>query len=235
MDPLIRSHGGAAAVLAPVRPGRRKAGGRPPGAPPPDDGGGGDGDGEDGMPMGGAEGVGPFALGLALTGITTLFAVLIAVWLFLRRPAPDWRAADAAGAPDALWISTACLLASSLAVELAARRGRRGEAQRGAARQWLLVSLVLGAAFLAAQVQLWVALWRTGLVPAASGYAAVFFALTGLHALHVLGGLGFLGILARRLRRPARTLPASVRLGAVYWHYMGVIWLVLFTLLYFVR
>src|SRR5262245_53867590 len=141
MAPPTETHAGAAAVLAPLRRKRRRSHGAPPFVPP-EDGGGGDGGGDGFVPRDGAEGVGPFALGLALTGITTLFLVLIAVWLFLRRPAPDWRAT--ARAPDALWISTACLLASSIAVELSARHARRGPAERPAARRWLAWSLVLG-------------------------------------------------------------------------------------------
>lgn len=234
MAPPTRSPAGAVAVLAPLRRGRRKARGSPPGRPPRDGGGHGDGGGDgEGYSAPRPEGAGAFALGLALTGITTLFLVLIAVWLFLQRPAPDWRAAGAAGATDGLWFSTTCLLASSLAIEVAARRARRGEERRSTLR-WLAGSVALGFAFLLAQAQLWAALWRAGLVPANSGYAAVFFALTGLHALHVLGGLGFLGVLIRSLWRDPRRAP-SVRLGAIYWHFMGAIWLVLFTLLYFVR
>jgi len=222
---------GAAAVLVAPRRDRRREYGTPPGAPPRD-GDGGEGHGGGSSPAGDAGGVGPFALALALAGITTLFVVLIAVWLFLRRPAPDWRAADATGALNALWLSTACLLASSVAVELAARHA--GARARQQALRWLVASVVLGLSFLAAQAWLWTGLWHAGLVPSASGYAAVFFALTGLHALHVLGGLGFLGALAVFLRRqPVRV--SSVRLGAVYWHFMGGLWVVLFTLLYFVR
>jgi cytochrome c oxidase subunit 3 len=225
---------GAAAVLVAPRRGRRKEHGTPPGAPPRDRDGDGDGGSDGAAPAGGADGVGFFALALALAGITTLFVVLIAVWLFLRRPATDWRGAEAAGALDALWLSTVCLAASSAAVELAARRARDGAPARRATLRWLATSLALGLAFLAAQVWLWIGLWHAGLVPSASGYAAVFFTLTGLHALHVLGGLGFLGALAVWLRRRARELP-SVRLGALYWHFMGALWLVLFSLLYFVR
>jgi heme/copper-type cytochrome/quinol oxidase subunit 3 len=234
-QPFHAGPAGTLAVQVAPRPSRRRSSGPPP-APPDDHGGGGDGrDGGDGFAApSDAGGLGPFALVLALGGITTLFLVLIAVWLFLRRPAPDWRAALGTGALEALWISTACLATSSATVELAARRARRG--RRGATRRWMLASLLLGAAFLAAQVHLWLALWRAGLVPGASGYAAVFFALTGLHALHVLGGLAFLGAMAVRL--PAGEEPVGglgVRLGAVYWHFMGGLWLLLFTLLYFVR
>ncbi len=227
MAPLVLFDAAGTGVLAPTRRGRRRAHDGPPPVPPADGGGGRGGGGGQDSSAGGADGFGPFALGLAMAGITTLFLVLIAVWFFLRRPAPDWRASESP--PAALWLSTACLMASSVAVELAARRARASRPR--AARRWLGLSLVLGLAFLAAQAALWTSLWRAGLVPAASGYAAVFFALTGLHALHALGGLGFLGFLALG---HART-PASLRLGAIYWHFMGAIWLVLFALLYFVR
>lgn len=235
MTPPLSNAGrsGAAAVLVAPRRDRRREYGTPPGAPPRDrDGDGGEGDGGGSSPAGDAGGVGPLALALALAGITILFVVLIAAWLFLRRPAPDWRAADATGALNALWLSTACLLASSVAVELAARRA--GLRKRQQALRWLVASLVLGLSFLAAQAWVWTGLLHAGLVPSASGRAGVFFVLTGLHALHVLGGLGFLGTLAVFLRRqPVRV--SSVRLGAVYWHYMGALWVVLFTLLYFLR
>jgi cytochrome c oxidase subunit III len=180
------------------------------------------------------EGLGPFALALTLTGITTLFGVLIAVWLLLRRPAPDWNALRHAGALEALWVSTACLLASSAAVECAARLARRGLQARRAALACHVAGLGLGLGFLGAQGWLWLGLARAGLVPSSGGHAAVLYSLTGLHALHVLGGLGFLFALTLRLARARARLP-GLRLGAVYWHYMGALWLVLFALLYFVR
>jgi len=223
---LAGGPGGATGVLERPRERRERSTGLPPARPPDEGEGGGRGRGGDG---GGFErlGPGPFGLALALLGITTLFLVLITVWLFLRRPAPDWLPGPAA-AVRALWVSTGLLLASSATVEVAARRGRQA---------WLLASMLLGGAFLAAQAFLWWTLWRAGLVPESSGYAAVFFALTGLHALHVLGGLVFFGGLALELARArAHDRPGpSLRLGALYWHFMGAIWLVLFTLLYFVR
>ena len=177
--------------------------------------------------------MGRLGLGLALSGILTLFLVLIAVWLLLRRPAKDWSAGGPSAALHILWASTALLLASSATVERAARR-ERGDAA-GRTRRWLGVSLLLGALFLGAQVALWTVLWNAGLVPSSSGYAAVFFALTGLHALHVLGGLVFFAGLYLALNPKRKGPRPSVRMGALYWHFMGGVWLVLFTLLYFVR
>ena len=246
MGALARSsgfEGGGTAVLAPTREGATRpvqtGGPGGPGRPDGGGGGGGDGGGGDGQ---GAEsdsaGAGRFALGLAMAGISTLFVVLFAVWIFLRKRAPDWPPPGAPGPPHALWISTGFLAASSAAVEVAARIARALDAARRAAcLRWLGLGLLLGVAFLSAQVFLWRALWSSGLVPSSSGYAAVFFALTGLHGLHVLGGLCFLGSLVFDLRRAPSYLARrhAVRLAAIYWHFMGAIWLVLFTLLYFVR
>lgn len=207
----------------------RRAGGNPPRRPAGGNGGGGgggDGEGDRGHPRTPGS-AGSFALFLALGGITTLFLVVVAVWWLLRRDALAWNGAGAPGATGSMWLSTLLLLASGLAVELAART--EGSRPR-ATRLWLDASLVLGVLFLLAQTRLWLELWRAGFVPARSTQAAGFFALTGLHALHVLGGLLFLAALTlRRRRAPAR--PTSVRLGAIYWHYMGALWLVLFTLL----
>ena len=243
MGLLARStgfEGGGTGVLAPPRErvqGPRQGPGGPAGpADPGGGGGGGDGDGEGAA--GDAACAGRFALGLAMAGISTLFLVLLAVWILLRRRAPDWPPPGGLAPPQALWISTFFLAASSAAVEVAARIARSLDAaRRGACLSWLGLGFLLGVAFLCAQVFLWRALWSSGLVPSSSGYAAVFYALTGLHGLHVLGGLGFLAGLIFDLRRARSVLTRrhAVRLSAIYWHFMGAIWLVLFTLLYFVR
>lgn len=164
---------------------------------------------------------------LALLGITTLFVVLFAVALLARRPSPDWPAA-VRHPLGVLWASSACLLGSSCALERAARMARDGRVPRARTVGWLAASLALGTAFVASQTAAWLVAWRGGFEPSSSGHAAVFFALTGVHALHVLGGLAFLGARLVRCVRTAGSLPAaSLRLGALYWHFMGALWLVL--------
>jgi cytochrome c oxidase subunit 3 len=235
----VAGPGGATGVLAPPR--TRELSARPrrsgPPLPPPDRGGSDDGGGRGGDGGGGAgwgdDGLGRLALGLALVGISTLFLVLIAVWLLLRRSSPDWN--GPLPALDALWISTAFLAASSATIQVAACRSSAAGRGRIALR-WLAASFALGAAFLVAQVGLWVRLWTGGTLPSSGGFAAVFFSLTGLHALHILGGLGFFAVLGVHLAHPVEgQRPPSLRLAAVYWHFMGGVWLVLFGLLYFVR
>lgn len=206
------------AVLTPPRRARRSV--EPPQGPPRD----GDGDrgrdGEGDVP----EERGFLALGLVLLGVTTLFLVLVAVALLLRRPAPDWRAAAVALPLTRLGASTLALVASSVCFERAARKP-------GRARRELVLGLAAGACFLALQGWLWFALVAAGQAPAAGGYLAVLYALTGLHALHVLGGLGFLA----RLACTAQPRASALRLAALYWRFMGLLWLFVLALLVFGR
>ena len=161
-----------------------------------------------------------FALWLALIGIATLFAVLLACWLLVRRP-PDPAAASPLVPPLALWSSTAFLAASSWSL---ARAERVAPAGRG---RHLGAALALGSAFLASQALLWNNLIEARLVPSAGPYAAFLFALTGLHALHVLCGLAFV-LRCWLHHRRAKLTGLPLRMAAVYWHFMGALWLVLF-------
>lgn len=235
---------GGAGVLAPPRPPasrtheRERGGPRPP-RPPGDGGGdggrggGGDRGGDGARPDDRALAAARFALLLALIGISTMFLVLVAVWVLLRRGEPD-PARDASFLPpDALWVSTLVLLASSAVIEGGARAARGGPSSVVA--RWLGGSLLLGLAFLAAQGVLWWSLVQRGLVPASGAYAAVLYAMTGLHALHVVGGLVAMAGAIVRLRGPLPPLGHApmVRLCATYWHFMGAVWLALFAVLYF--
>jgi len=223
----------------------------PPSGPPDDfdDSGGGyggwggdddaDGD-DDASPQREAPGpeTGSLALGLLLAGITTLFCVLLAVWIFLRRGASDWEPVRAAIPRMGLWSATLLLLASSVAIEHAARIARAALAKdRGRILGWLGFSAALGVAFVGVQVGVLFGMWNDGYLPSSSGYGAVFYALATLHALHILGGLGYELVVAARLRADAGTLVHrhSLRLAAIFWHFMGLLWAILFTLLYLVR
>ncbi len=94
----------------------------------------------------------------------------------------------------------------------------------------LVVALVLGLVFLAIQYGLARGLAAEGLRIDAGAYAAVFYGFAGIHAGHVVIGLVALGVLAWRVARTERAQSSllSVRLWAVYWHFVGVIWLLMF-------
>ena len=71
-----------------------------------------------------------------------------------------------------------------------------------------------------------------GLLPSTNGYGALFYTLTGLHGLHVFGGLVYLASVFGRLWYGTSSQPDAVRLCGVYWHFMGLLWVALFCVLY---
>ena len=138
--------------------------------------------------------------------------------------------------------NTVILLTSSLVVVLAVDAARRG--RNGLARGFLLGAIALGFAFLGVKGAEWGEHFREGLVPgrgAESRGEQVFFNLyyimTGLHALHVIVGIGLLAWLARRARQfePDEHGHAALELGALYWHFVDVVWLFLWPLFYLMR
>ena len=92
------------------------------------------------------------------------------------------------------------------------------------------LTFLLGVLFVVLQLRLWTGLYLAGLRPTSGPYASVFWGLTCVHAAHVGVGLLALLWLAYRAWRgaynAARFVP--VRLWAMYWHFVGIVWLVLY-------
>lgn len=139
--------------------------------------------------------------------------------------------------PLPVWVSTVLILISSFVYHVAQRAIERNDDRR--ARNYLIGTTVLGAAFISSQLIAWIALVNQGLYMSGNPYAGFFYILTGIHAVHVLGGIIALGAILLRAWVPTehgpeleyrRNLARSV---GWYWHFMGVLWLVLFLLLGF--
>jgi cytochrome c oxidase subunit 3 len=98
---------------------------------------------------------------------------------------------------------------------------------------WLTVTLVLGIVFLAGQLMAWRQLSEQGIYLSSNPHSSFFYLLTGLHGLHLLGGVLALSWLAVRTWR-SFGVPAArfVEVTALYWHFMGVLWVYLLMLLF---
>jgi heme/copper-type cytochrome/quinol oxidase subunit 3 len=136
-------------------------------------------------------------------------------------------------------LNTFILLTSSFAVVLALDSLVEGKA--GAARWYLVAVFVMGAIFLGIQMLEWQALgvnWASFTIPFDTTFRTAFFTLTGFHGLHVLGGLIWLLVflLPRALRGTLRTENASdIEIFGLYWHFVDIVWIILFTLIYLLQ
>ena len=142
--------------------------------------------------------------------------------------------------------STFVLLMSSLTMVLALsaveNRGRmpmKGwwDRRLASSRLWLLMTAVLGAIFLGFQAYEFTAFVHEGLTIRTNLFGSTFFTLTGFHGAHVTGGvLWLLTLLAIDMKRglgPADTV--NVDLCALYWHFVDVAWIAIFTLVYLIQ
>jgi len=148
-------------------------------------------------------------------------ALVIAYWWRSHTP-PFW---DPITLPTSLWLSTVLILASSVTFEAARRVFRKGE-YRFASRL-LVVTGCLGAGFLVSQLTAWRALVADGAFLAQNPHSSFFYLFTGLHALHLVGGIVALLVVMFR-HAPRREL---VDVVTYYWHFLGLLWLALFSVL----
>jgi len=180
----------------------------------------------------GAEGLPPAKVGLwtLLAVITSLFGLFIsAYWMRMEHAHGDW---SPLAVPRLLWLNTALLILSSGGMQWARAAARRGQADR--LRVGLAAGGVLAWAFLAGQLLAWRQLSASGYFMASSPAIAFFYLLTGVHGLHLLGGLLVWGKTVVRMAHAGVELidlRLSVDLCTVYWHYLLLVWLVLFTVL----
>jgi cytochrome c oxidase subunit III len=162
--------------------------------------------------------------------ITMSFAAFSSA-LFVREGTTDW---SHLALPSVLYFNTLVLLASGLTLEGARRAlassGHHAEGTRKASA-WVLITLLLGLGFCAGQFHAWQELRAEGIYLATNPNSSFFYLLTFLHALHVLMGILVLAYLAGRLMASHTTLRRSLFDNtAIYWHFMGVLWLYLLLL-----
>ena len=174
------------------------------------------------------------AMWLFLGSECLLFGGLISTYMLYRN-----RQGDAIG-PDQLWdipftsATSFVLLMSSLTMVLAVSAAKRKQERN--TRLWLTVTALLGALFLAGQVYEFTVFYREGLGFTTSLFASSFYTLTGFHGVHVAVGIIMLMSLVGMLRkgRIVGDKAETVEMVGLYWHFVDVVWIVIFTLVYLI-
>ena len=176
-----------------------------------------------------------FGMTLFLASEAMLFAGLIAGYIVLRLSSPAWPPSpDLPALPVLLTgINTVFLIASSFtyhAAEVAVKKGKKGTA-------WLFLTVLLGSLFLCIQGYEWYHMHHEGLWFNTGGaYGSSFFVLTGFHGLHVLVGVLMIAWALIRQLGGAYTAQSHTYLilAGMYWHFVDVVWLFLYSVLYLV-
>ena len=131
--------------------------------------------------------------------------------------------------------STFILLMSSVAMVFALYNVQRGERKWSAF--WLFMTALGGSIFLGCQVYEFTEFYREGMTLQSNLFGTTFFVLTGFHGAHVTVGVIYLitlGVMALKGRiGPERTL--NVEIAGLYWHFVDVIWIVIFPLVYLIK
>lgn len=131
-------------------------------------------------------------------------------------------------------VVTIVLVASSVTCQLGVFAAERGDVF--GLRRWYTITLFMGLFFVLGQANEYRSLIQEGLTIPSSAYGTVFYLTTGFHGLHVTGGLiAFVYLLART--KMSKFTPAQATSAIVvsyYWHFVDVVWIGLFTVIYFV-
>jgi len=157
---------------------------------------------------------------LTIAAVGMLFTAFTSSYIVRQGLDPDWKAIPM---PAVLLPNTLVLLASSISLE---------KARRTIGKTWLWLTLILGALFVAGQFVAWSQLRASGVYFVSNAHSSFFYLLTAAHGVHLAGGLLALGgaaVMGSDIR--ARWLGVA----AIYWHFMGGLWLYLLFLLFGMR
>ena len=162
-----------------------------------------------------------------LAVVTSLFALFISAYT-MRMELGDWRPLPD---PNLLWLNTGLLIFSSIALQWAYIATGRDQVKT--ARNALLVGGFFAIAFMVGQLLAWQQLVEAGYFAHTNPANAFFYLITGTHALHLLGGLVAWGRTTVKLLSGSEmaAIRMSVELCAVYWHFLLIIWVILFGLM----
>jgi heme/copper-type cytochrome/quinol oxidase subunit 3 len=175
---------------------------------------------------------GRLAMWWVLASEIVIFGGLLASYIMHRVGHPEW-AHQAANTNQ--WVgllNTFVLLTSSLSAVTAHRQAQLGNGKQAAKFLWL--TILGGLIFVIVKFGYeWPTEIKHGFVPTSSGFWAFYYCAAGLHAAHVIAGATAMGIVALDAAKNKEL--QRVELVGIYWHFVDVVWVFLFPLLYIAK
>jgi cytochrome c oxidase subunit 3 len=160
------------------------------------------------------------------------FGGLFAAYFTLRSMSAEWPPSDIELETLPSLLNTIVLIISSGTMILGVRALERGD--RVALQRWTVITLALGAVFVAEQMREFLTL-NFGV--STNAYGSIYWLLTGFHAAHVTAGLVLLGIAVALARSPGPLERHGPAVDAVsyYWHFVDVVWIAVFVTIFVIR
>jgi heme/copper-type cytochrome/quinol oxidase subunit 3 len=174
-----------------------------------------------------------FLMWLFLASEVMFFTGLIVTYVITRYNSPSWPVVAEILNVPLVAANTFILICSSVTMVLALDAYEQEQYQQG--RYFLLATMVLGAIFVGIQAIEWNELIHEGVLPSTNLFGATFYTLTGFHGAHVSGGvLWILGVTIAAFRGSYRDNPIGIEAVGLYWHFVDLVWIILFTILYLI-
>ncbi len=174
---------------------------------------------------------GKFGMWVFLISESMFFTGLIGSYIVLRLGSESWPRPGTILNTPLLGLNTLVLLSSSLTMALGLNAIQQGKQRQ--LKRYLLFTALLGSLFLVIKGCDYVHLWRHGFTLSSSLFGSCYYLLTGFHGLHVLSGVILMLYLVAAASRGAFAASQHVRVesSGLYWHFIDMVWVILFAIL----
>ena len=175
---------------------------------------------------------GKFAIWLFLATEVMFFSGLIGAYIVLRSAAKTWPNPQERLAVDITAFNTFVLITSSWLMVKALFASKRGD--RAGILRWLGATIIGGSLFVGIQVYEYIQLVKEGALPKVDIFWSTFYLMTGFHGSHVVIGVIWLIVVWFRALAGKYTAQnhLGVELAGLYWHFVDLVWVLLFTIVY---
>ncbi len=176
---------------------------------------------------------GKLGMWLFLAGDAMSFGGLIAGYVALRFGDPNWPVPSSILGVPFTAVMTFLLICSSVTMVKGLEAIKHGD--QAGLRRFLALTALGGACFLGMQAREWTHLISEGLTLTSKGlFGATFFVLTGFHGCHVFSGVVYLSCILARAGSYSRTNYNAVEIAGLYWHFVDLVWILIFTFVYLI-
>ena len=186
------------------------------------------------LPKGPPPGIGKIGMWLFLFSDAMMFAAIFTTYAMLRALDPTWPEPKTRLDINLTGVFTFVLICSSVTMALGLVEAQQGRLSK--ARMYILLTILGGLGFLGFQAWEWNHFLSQGHGPRTDLFYATFFSLTGFHGFHVASGLGILLYVLMKSWSGQKNdqYVTVVECGALYWHFVDLVWIVLFTAIYLI-